>query len=332
MTDACSSTPIPEPGVDAGLDGTPPLPTADASEDRAVPPGPDASLACSPSASPYPPGTTEATITVAGTPRTFRIHVPPSYERNKATPVVMLFHGGGGSAKQLEEDSSKMNPVADREGFLAVYPNGSGVIKTWNGGICCGRAVEDNVDDVAFVAALLDHLESKMCTDKRRIFATGMSNGGILSHRLACELSSRIAAVAPVAGTIGVSECKPTRAVPILHVHGSLDGHVPPQGGEGCGPSKTSFVSVPATMEGWRQRNGCGTETTSYLEQGDGKCAAYAGCRAPVVLCTIEGGGHSWPGGEPKAGVADCPADGAQSSTFFASEAIWKFFKENPMP
>jgi len=329
---ACTSSSSPAANDGGAVDdsATQPPPPADGGADSAVPA--DASGGCVGADETYRSGTTAGTIMVGGRAREFRVHVPPGYSRTKATPVVLLFHGGGGSARQIEEESAKMNPIADREGFIAVYPNGIGVLGTWNGGLCCGRAVEEKVDDVAFVSALLDHLEAKLCTDRRRVFATGMSNGALMSHRLACELSSRIAAVAPVAGTIGVPECKPSRPVPVLQIHGSNDAHVPVQGGTGCGPSGASFVSVPATMEGWRDRNGCAPATAPTFEQGDGKCVGYTGCKAPVVLCTIDGGGHSWPGGEPKTGVADCPADGAQSTTFVASEVAWTFFKENPMP
>lgn len=158
----------------------------------------------------YPLGvSTEASIVHDGVERTFRVHVPPSYDATAATPVVLMFHGGFGSGRQLET-SSGMSTIADREGFIAVYPDGTGGVRTWNGGACCNPAARDGVDDVGFVDALLDHLESELCVDPARVFSSGMSNGAILSHRLACELSERIAAIAPVAGTIGV-ECAPTR-------------------------------------------------------------------------------------------------------------------------
>ena len=226
------------------------------------------------------------------------------------------------------------NPVADREGFIAVYPDGTGVIKTWNGTGCCGSAVTNDVDDVGFLASLLDQLESTLCLDRRRLFAAGMSNGGIMSHRLACELSERLAAVAPVAGTDMTASCSPTRAIPVLHTHGSDDGHVPWLGGEGCGPAGVSFSSVPDTLERWRTRNGCQATTSLYLEQGDGRCEAYTGCSqgADVVLCRVADGGHNWPGGEPPAGLVECPANGGQSNTFLASEVIWSFFAAHPLP
>lgn len=279
----------------------------------------------------YAPGTTEGSIFVPGT-RTFRVHVPPGYVAGQPAPLVLMFHGGGGSGRQLQLRSARMDAVADREGFITVYPDGTGVLATWNGGLCCGRAVQDGVDDVAFVSALLDHLEGALCIDRRRVFASGMSNGAIMSHRLACELSERIAAIAPVAGTIGVSTCAPARPVPVMQVHGTDDGHVPWDGGVGCGPAGVAFVPVPVTMDGWRVRNGCGPGSSERFTEGNGRCSAFEGCAAPVVLCALEGGGHSWPGGEPTVSVVDCPGDGAQSQSFPASEAAWRFFAENPMP
>lgn len=289
------------------------------------------SAGCASPGKQYPGGaTTEGTVTVGGKSRSFRVHVPSTAKT--PMPVVLMLHGGGGSAEQLENDSAKMDPIADREGFVTVYPNGTGVIQTWNAGACCGKAAQDGVDDVAFISALLDHLEGQLCLDERRVFVAGMSNGAMLTHRLGCELSDRIAAIAPVAGTILAPSCSPKRPVAVMQIHGTLDGHVPWDGGIGCGPAGVAFTSVPSTLDGWRQRNGCTASTADYFEQGNGKCVGYQGCQAPVVLCTIDGGGHSWPGGVLKQGAVDCPADGAQSQTFSASEAAWSFFRANAMP
>jgi polyhydroxybutyrate depolymerase len=161
-----------------------------------------------------------------------------------------------------------------------------------------------------------------------------MSNGGILSHRLACELSDRIAAVAPVAGTDMTSACTPARPIAVQQIHGSADGHVPFDGGEGCGPAGVPFTSVPETMQRWRTRNGCGDASVVTFEQGDGRCETYQGCSAgaDVTLCTIAGGGHNWPGGKPPAGLVECPGNGGQSSTFSASEAVWRFLSRHPLP
>lgn len=303
--------------VDTDTDLEPDVPTA-------------GSAGCGTASTLYTAGTTTGSLEHGGLTRTFRVRLPPGYDASQPHPVVLLFHGGGGSGRQLEENSARFDPIADREGAIAIYPDGTGLLKTWNGEGCCGAAVREDVDDVGFVAALLDHLEAEVCVDPRRVFATGMSNGGIFSHRLGCELSERIAAIGPVAGVAMTSTCTPSRPVPMLHIHGSEDAHVPWEGGEGCGPAGVPFPAVSTSMEGWRTRNTCGSSTTATTTEGDGHCDAYDGCAADTVLCTIEGGGHSWPGGEPSADVADCPADGFQSTTFDASEALWTFFAAHP--
>lgn len=181
----------------------------------------------------YESGTTESSIQSGGLERTFRVHVPPESAMDAGFPLVLVFHGGGGSGEQIELRSSGFSELADEEGFVAVYPDGTGVLKTWNGGGCCGAAVREDVDDVGFVRDLLDHLEESLCIDSSKVFATGMSNGGILSHRLACEFSDQIAAIAPVAGTDMTDICTPSSPVSVLQIHGSEDGHVPYEGGEG---------------------------------------------------------------------------------------------------
>jgi polyhydroxybutyrate depolymerase len=124
--------------------------------------------------------------------------------------------------------------------------------------------------------------------------------------------------------------CPTNGRVAVMQVHGSSDGHVPWEGGVGCGPSAVAFTSVPETMSRWRMRNGCEETSTPLVMEGDGSCVVYDGCDADVALCTIEGGGHSWPGGAPNRDIADCPADGEQSTTFRASEQIWSFFEAHP--
>lgn len=275
----------------------------------------------------YGPGTTESSIQSGGLERSFRVHVPPG-QVETGYPLVLVFHGGGGSGEQIELRSTRFSEIADEEGFVAVYPDGTGVLKTWNGGGCCGAAVREDVDDVGFVRDLLDHLEDSLCIDSSKVFATGMSNGGILSHRLACELSGRIAAIAPVAGTDMTEMCTPSSPVSVLQIHGSEDGHVPYEGGEGCGLAGVAFTSIPDTMQGWATRMGCQAESAADRVIGDGTCRVWSGCEgAKVELCVIEGGGHSWPGGVQRAGVIDCPSDGFQSTTFEASRVIWEFFE-----
>lgn len=282
----------------------------------------------------YESGTTASQIQFGSGSRTFRIHVPPGYDPNAPLPVLLMFHGGGGSGRQFEEASADMDLIADRDGFVTVYPDGTGTLRTWNGGGCCGTAANQNIDDVGFVRALLDHVETSLCVDRNRVFASGMSNGAILSQRLACELADRLAAIAPVAGTDLTSSCSPVRPIAVMHTHGTADGHVPWGGGEGCGPTVgVDFTSVPETLERWRTRNGCSTTKVVSLTQGDGRCETYQGCAmgADVTLCAVQEGGHSWPGGQPSADLVDCPGNGDQSSTFHASEVVWSFLHAHPM-
>jgi polyhydroxybutyrate depolymerase len=284
--------------------------------------------ACGAPSPAYPAGrTTVATLRHDAVERAFRVHVPPGYDGRSATPLVLVFHGGGGSAEQIELRSSRMNEIADREGFLAVYPDGTGTFRTWNAGGCCGSAVRERVDDVGFVGALIDHLEATLCVDADRVYATGMSNGAMLAHRLACELPDRFAAIAPVAGLEMAPSCPTSGRVAVMQIHGSADGFVPWEGGVGCGPSGVSYPSVPEVMSRWRTRNGCAETASPFAMEGDGTCTRYDDCDADVVLCRIEGGGHSWPGGAPDRDVIPCPADGPQSTTFRASEQMWRFFQ-----
>src|SRR5581483_1221143 len=138
-------------------------------------------------------------------------------------PVVLAFHGGGSNAMQMA-DFCGLNAKADGAGFIVAYPEGSGRLArdhTWNGGNCCGYAMEQKVDDVGFVRVLLDDLAWRARIDTKRVYATGMSNGAVMAYRLASELADRIAAIAPVAGPMGTATCKPSRPVSVMHFHGT---------------------------------------------------------------------------------------------------------------
>jgi len=260
------------------------------------------------------------TIVSKGTNRTARVHVPKSYDKTIATPVVLNFHGYTSNGMQ-QEALSLMTPKSDKEGFVVVYPEG--LNSSWNAGVCCGQSQTAMVDDVGFVSDLIDALEAQLCVDPKRVFATGMSNGGFLSHRLACELSNRIAAVAPVAGVLGVPNCKPSRPVPIIHFHGTADPLVPYNGN----PS-LMFPSVPDTFAGWSTRDGCTGMSMETYRMADSHCDTFAMCAggAAVRLCTVDGGGHTWPGGTP------VPSLGYTTTNISATDEMWTFFKQHPMP
>jgi polyhydroxybutyrate depolymerase len=216
-----------------------------------------------------------------------------------------------------------MNAAADASGFVAVHPEGTGSPRSWNGGACCGTAASSGTDDVGFVAAIVDQLESELCVDRARVFATGFSNGGFLSHRLGCELADRIAAIAPVSGVLGIDACSPTRPVPVIHIHGTEDLLVPYDGN----PYR-DYISVADSIAGWVARDGCAGSPAVTFAQGDATCETYSGCagNADVTLCTIDGGGHQWPGG------VSLPGGGHTSTDLDATAAIWDFFAAHPMP
>ncbi|WP_230469921.1 alpha/beta hydrolase family esterase [Lujinxingia vulgaris] len=292
-----------------------------------------ASTGCASDASPHAGGISHArAILHDRLERTARVFIPSTYTPGEPMPVVFVLHGGFGSGEQIEERSAEFNPIAEREGFIVIYPDGvasDGLLKarTWNGGDCCGYASEANIDDVGFLMALLDELEAELCVDTARVYSTGMSNGAIMSYRLACEASDRIAAIAPVAAPQAFEPCEPTHPVALLHIHGTDDPNAPYEGGEGCGFSNFAF---PPTMEGvelWRDANLCEGPSADLLDLGDGLCQTLGSCERPVVRCLIEGGGHSWPGGYPPAiNLRRC--EGGQHSTdFAASEVIWRFFR-----
>lgn len=295
----------------------------------------------------FTPGDHDRKLTIDGRDRSYRIHVPASYDGTKPFPVVLVFHGGGSNAEHWE-DYCGMSEKADSAGFLAAYPNGTGTVIeghggvfTWNGGPRrpgAGDPALDAVDDVAFVEAVLDDLATVARVDPKRVYAAGMSMGAIMAYRLASELSDRIAAIATIAGPMGTEECKPSRAVSVVHFHGTEDQAVPIGGGKGpIDPSGTDFLSVDHSIGAWVAANGCGEvpETVDLPDtEDDGTKSTrttHGGGRdgSEVVLITTEGGGHTWPGREfgPELAVL-----GKSSKDVSANDLIWEFFQKHRMP
>ena len=261
-------------------------------------------------------------IMSGGKERIVRVHVPKGYDRTKPVPVVLNFHGYSSNATE-QNILAGMADKADSAGFIAVHPEGIGITQSWNAGACCGEAASSAIDDIGFVGKIIDEVSSKACVDSHRVFATGMSNGGFLSHRIACELSNRVAAVAPVAGVLGVPTCNPTRPVPVFQFHGTLDGLVSYTGNPGMG-----FPSVKQTMSGWATRNGCSQTARETSKKGEVTCVTYDNCKggAEVSLCTVANGGHTWPGGTP------VPSLGHTTNDIVATDAMWDFFVKHPLP
>ncbi len=278
------------------------------------------------------PGDHVRSVAVAGTERTYLLHVPPSYEPGRPTPVVLAFHGAAMSGSLMVRFTG-LSAKADEAGFLAVYPNGTGflgLLRTFNAGTCCGSAARNGVDDVAFTRLLLEDLASAVNVDPDRVFATGMSNGAMMVYRVASELSDRIAAIAPVGGPMAMAPEKLERPVPVVHFHGTEDRFADFDGRAG---EQMAFSSVDGTVSAWRRANGCGPDpVTEELpdEDDDGtrvlRMTWSDGCGgAEVVLYRIEGGGHTWPGGTYRPRFL-----GVTTREVDANDVMWEFFLRHP--
>ena len=238
--------------------------------------------------------------------------------------VILRYNGGGGDADFQADDSKyKLISASEAHGFIAVFPNGysrlpSGILATWNAGNCCGGAQKNNVDDAGFIRAMIDRIEGQARIDPKRIFATGTSNGGMMSWRLACKVPE-IHAIAPVEGTDMSPNCRPSRPVPVIEFHAADDPNVPFNGGVGVGPSHAFMTSVPATQAKWVAINGADPHSRRVLTVPGAHCDLHSG-PAPVELCVTDTGGHSWPGGGTQQGRKQ------PSMAISANELMWEFF------
>lgn len=267
-------------------------------------------------------------LTWDGLTRYYRTHVPTSYSSNIPTPLIIAMHGGFGSGSQLEIQS-ELSVKSDQEGFIVIYPDGVKSllgIRTWNADGCCGYSQTNNIDDVGFIGNLLDSIISKYNINTDKIYATGMSNGAFMSYKLACELSHRIAAIAPVAGTMNVQNCSPTRQVPVIHFHSYLDTSVPQQGGTGTGPSNHYNPPLDSVLTVWRTNNGC-NEPDTLQHDSDLMHLKWSGCTCNTnnELYLSYDGGHSWHGGQKTA------TGNETSKVVSANDKMWDFFKDNPL-
>ncbi|MFH0887398.1 MAG: PHB depolymerase family esterase [bacterium] len=283
-----------------------------------------------------------ASIKWDGLTRTYLIHVPPSLTKSKPVPLVIALHGGGGMGKNMIKlTPGGFDQLADQDGFIVVYPDGLG--KNWNDGRSNKevdyRAHKENVDDVGFISALIDNLINEYNVDPKRVYVTGISNGAMMTYRLGCELSEKIAAIAPVAGNIPqnlLSRCQPHKPVSVLVINNTNDPLMPYKGGDITGPygkrKLGKVISVAESVDFWVKQNNCNTKaivTDSDIDPKDGtrvhREIFYGGKDGTeVILYSIEGGGHTWPGGYqyfPEWLI------GKTSREFDANQVIWDFFK-----
>ena len=262
--------------------------------------------------------------------RKYLLHIPASYDAFRATPLILFFHGGGGHMEQGAA-AYGWRAKSEQEGFIVAFPNGSSRLPrqhlaTWNAGECCGYARDRNIDDVGFVKQVLADIKRQVKIDPGKIFATGMSNGGMLAHVLACEMAETFKAVASVAGTDNTLSCTPSRPISIIHIHAKDDTHVLFDGGAGKDAFRdqskvTDFTSVEETINRWIVRNGAGKTARRVLDvpgaYGDLYTSKYND--AQIELVVTETGGHSWPGGKSVRGKKP-------SGAISANDIIWEFF------
>lgn len=280
----------------------------------------------------YPPAVDDATawLTISGVAgqndlaRQYKVHVPPRYDCRVPTPVLFCIHGlqqngvmfcvngAAGATAGAKGFVDKSN----ESGFILVIPTGYN--NAWNGAGCCGNPT---LDDTALFRAILADVSTHLNVDARRVFATGLSNGGYMSYRLACEAADIFTAVAPGAGGLRGIDCNPARPISILDIHGTSDSLVP--------------YSLQATsMSAVATANGCAATTRPSVTPasgGDTACITYDGCPSGIEVtgCTIQGGGHVW-FGDPTCGTGapgiGCGIVGANSMFLNNTDAVWSFF------
>jgi polyhydroxybutyrate depolymerase len=303
--------------------------------------GPAARMAAQLASTPLSRGDHTFSVEHGGRQRSYILHVPAITGR--ALPLVLAFHGGGGEADGYKAYAG-LDAVADREAFLVAYPNGSGILPrrllTWNAGECCGYAMNQRIDDVAFAVAVVDDVARRTAIDVRRVYATGHSNGGMMAYRLGAERADRIAAIAPVAGAYNLERFAPSRQVAMLHIHSVDDPRALYKGGDGPPfPGTNVRASHRPVMEGierWRVHNGCSTQfrETSTRKGGEGASAQSAtllvwdGCArgAAVAHWRLTGVGHGWPG-TTRTPVRE-EFIGPPTLLISAADEVWKFFAQ----
>jgi len=274
-------------------------------------------------------GDSTLTLTSGGLARDSLLHVPASYDPAKGMMLVINYHGFSSNAPE-QVALTGMNTVADAKGFVVAYPDGLG--NGWNAGDCCSELQPPNVDDVQFTKDLLALIGSEYCIDPSRIYATGFSNGGFMSHLLACKMADTFAAVAPVSGVLGIppDTCHPSRPIPVLHIHGTADPVVPYDGGPALKLlPPIVFRSVATTIDFWRAQNSCLGIPVIEFGKGDATCVQWGDCQggADVALCTLSGDGHQWPDSS-----LVVPGLGTTSTSLDATSFIADWFLAHPGP
>jgi polyhydroxybutyrate depolymerase len=296
------------------------------------------------------PGDHDLALSHDGRERHYLVHVPPQAAKGAALPVILNFHGGGGNADEHRRWAD-MAPLADREGILVVFPDGTGPelrgrkLHTWNAGACCGSAAKQGVDDVAFTLAVLSDLARRAPVDRTRVYATGMSNGSAMAQRLAHDAPARIAAIATVSGANALGDAPLVPPVPLMHIHSVDDPRALYAGG--LGPPfpgtqmRVQHPAVEATVRAWAKADGCAAEPavgeTLHGKPGAPDAAhtatrlTWSSCQggSEVVLWRLTGSGHVWPGAPQHLPVK---LAGEPTTVIDANEEMWAFFRRFARP
>lgn len=273
-------------------------------------------------------------MTIDGRTRTYLLNLPPGYYDSDTTlPLVIGLHGTGGSAVQFDRDYG-FTDQANRSGFIVVYPEGvrsTGILglRTWNAGTCCDFALEQGIDDVKYIRTLLDNLVAGYRINLKRVYVTGMSNGGMLTYRLANEMADKIAAVATVSCSMMLPAAPLTasRSIPILHFHSVKDTKIPYTGGIGIGGYY--FPPVDSVHQVWAYKYGYTSGPATLTDDANYKLTEWSGGNTNAVIrrYLTQDGGHAWPGGYKPNQRADDP-----STVINATDLIWDFFKGYSLP
>ncbi|MDJ0786868.1 MAG: PHB depolymerase family esterase [Myxococcota bacterium] len=296
------------------------------------------------------PGDHEISLRHDGRERFYLVHVPPAASAGEALPVVLSFHGGGGTPESQREKTG-LDDLADAEGFLSVHPGGSPGRRferrflTWNAGACCGAAARSGADDVGFVLALLRDLAARIPVDASRVYAMGHSNGAMMSMRLAHEAGRTFAAIAPVGGVAPVFDGPPEHPVPMLQMHSVDDPRALYEGG--LGPpfpvtgTRVEHAAVGPVLSAWAERSGCsggpvesevlGAEGGSDVAGQRATHLVWTGCRAAVEHWRLQGVGHGWPGAEPRSARIQ-ELLGPPTRILDATREAWRFFEGRSRP
>jgi polyhydroxybutyrate depolymerase len=259
-------------------------------------------------------GNSDETIDSGGLARHYILHVPPSYDGTKRTPIVISLHGAGSTAS-AQAAYSRFPAKADSEGFILISPDAAGSRRAWNFIPLAGGS-----DDVGFIRDVLGHMSAEFCIDDARIYATGISSGAAMSVKLACALQDRIAAIGPVAALYYPPNCTTAKAMPIIEFHGTEDKLVPFSGGTTVGGLPSPDTQFAASQ--WAKADGCNAEPARERVSEHVRSVAYSECSdgAVVVQYIVEGGGHTWPGAVNIAGL------GETTHEISATDEIWRFF------